>query len=168
MYHLCLFMSEAWVPGDMWMSWNSQRWQVKTVGLLSVSATWSPASFCFPVSFLVSFKIVSLSKWRRVFLLFFSYRLVAWLHCCKLITHSSYGSFLGAFWCRAGDSSKLWLRPWKLQLDHPVPLWESVLRLWVLFAYHTPPGNSEFSLNNSAFWLFNPNSEYKESSIPCF
>ena len=78
---------------------------------------------------------------------------MAWLHYWKFSTHSYDGSFLGAFRRGPGDSSKLWLCPWKLQLDHPVPLWESVLCLWILLAYHAPTGNSKFSCNNSDFQL---------------
>lgn len=161
-YHLCLLMSIGFLVTCGWA--ESLRWQVKTRGLFSVSATYSLPSFCFTLNF----EVVSVSKWRRVFLLFFPKNLsgiTAFLKAC----HTFWcGSFLGAFWCSPGDSSKLWLCPWKLQLDYPVPLWESILRLWILVAYHTSPGNSKFSFNNSAFWLFNPNSEYIQSIISCF
>ena len=125
--------------------------------------------FCFTLNFLVLFKIVS-SKWRTIFLLrFFLQTYLTWLHFWKLVARSHHHlSFLGTFWCSPSDSSKLWICPWKLQLDYPIPLWESILRLWILLAYHTPPGNSKFSFNSAAFWLFKPNSECTQNSISCF
>lgn len=129
----------------------SQRWQVKTVRISFVCTLWSLLSFCFTLNFLIYFKTVSVSKWRRIFLLFLLQTCLVWLHHWQLSTHSCCGSLPGALWCSPGDSSQLWLCPWKFQLDYPVPLRESILCLWILLAYHTPPGNSKFSFNNSAF-----------------
>lgn len=124
-----------------------------------MSPKWSPSSFCFTSNFLVHLKIVS--KWRRMFLLFFPVNLSAWLYCWMLITHSYCGSFLGTFWCSPGDSFKLWLCPWKLQLDYPIPLWESVLCLWIdlkeaflkiyLRAYQISQAPHNYSLLNNLF-----------------
>ena len=103
------------------------------------------------LNFLIHLEVVS--KWRRIFWVFFSANLTGMTALLKVQHAFLHCSFLGAFRCGPGDSSKLWLCPWKLQLDHPVPLWESVLCLWILLAYHAPTGNSKFSWNNSDFQL---------------
>lgn len=64
-YHLCLLMSIGCLVTCGWA--ETLRWQVKTIGLFSVSATYSLPSFRFALNF----EVVSVSKWRRVFVLFF-------------------------------------------------------------------------------------------------
>lgn len=48
--------------------------------------------------------------------------------------------FPGAVWSCAGLPVKLWLLTRKLQLDHPVPSWESGVRVGFIAAHHTPTG----------------------------